>query len=68
MPKLSPDASEKAKKECWAEEMGDYKRGQLHSGEGKRVVKSRKQAKAIAGSVCGTSRRGRKNSRRVNRG
>jgi hypothetical protein len=68
MPKLSQDASKEEKSKCWEREMGDYKRGNLHSGTGKRQVKSRAQAKAIAGSVCATSRRGRKNSRRVNRG
>jgi len=37
---------------CWGDVMGEFKRGQLHSGKKGPVVKSRDQAKAIAASVC----------------
>ena len=41
--------------------MGEYKRGQLHSGSSKGpVVKSRKQAIAIAMSESGQAKRKRK--------
>ena len=40
-------ASKKAKRKV-ARVMGEFKRGTLHSGEGGPVVKSRKQAIAIA--------------------
>jgi hypothetical protein len=36
--------------------MGEYKRGTLHSGKGGPVVKSRKQAVAIAMSEAGKSK------------
>lgn len=37
--------------------MGEYKRGTLHSGKGGPVVKSRKQAVAIAMSQAGMSKK-----------
>ena len=43
--------------------MGEYKRGKLKSGSGRRV-KSRKQAVAIAMSESGQSRKRRKKSRK----
>lgn len=36
--------------------MGEYKRGELHSGKGGPVVKSKKQAVAIAMSEAGMSK------------
>jgi hypothetical protein len=36
--------------------MGEFKRGTLHSGKGGKVVKSRKQAVAIALSEAGKSK------------
>jgi len=39
-------------KDCWGDVMGEFKRGQLHSGKKGPVVKSRNQAKAIAASMC----------------
>ena len=40
--------------------MREYKAGTLHSGKGGPVVKSKKQAVAIALSQAGKSRRGKK--------
>ena len=37
--------------------MGEYKRGTLHSGKGGPVVKSRKQAVAIAMSEAGMAKK-----------
>ena len=37
--------------------MGEFKRGTLHSGKGKKVVKSRQQAIAIAMSEAGKSKK-----------
>lgn len=43
----------KKKDECWGDVMGEFKRGQLHSGKDKKQkVKSPDQAKAIAASMC----------------
>ena len=39
-------------KGCFGDVMGEFKRGQLHSGKKGPVVKSRQQAKAIAASMC----------------
>ena len=39
-------------KDCFGDVIGEYKRGQLHSGKGGPKVKSDKQAKAIAQSMC----------------
>lgn len=43
-------------KDCVADEMRRWKEGNLHSGEGGPVVKTRKQALAIALSACGKSK------------
>lgn len=40
--------------------MGEYKEGTLHSGKGGPVVKSRKQAIAIALSEAGMAQKGKK--------
>lgn len=40
--------------------MGEYKRGTLHSGKGGPVVKSRKQAVAIAMSEAGKAKKRKK--------
>jgi hypothetical protein len=40
--------------------MGEYKEGTLHSGKGGPVVKSRKQAVAIAMSEAGMAKKGKK--------
>lgn len=42
--------------DCVGEEMGRFKRGELHSGKSGKVVTDRKQAQAIALSACGQSR------------
>ena len=39
-------------KDCFGDVMGEFKRGQLHSGKKGPVVKSRSQAQAIAQSIC----------------
>ena len=58
MPRLSPNASKAARKARVHEEMHKYKEGELHSGsESGPIVKSRKQAIAIALSESGQSRR-----------
>lgn len=58
MPKLTRNASKSAKRERVEEEMGKFKSGTLHSGSKKgRLVKSRKQAIAIALSESGQSRK-----------
>jgi hypothetical protein len=40
--------------------MREYKKGELHSGKGGPVVKSRKQAVAIAMSEAGMAKKGKK--------
>lgn len=40
--------------------MGEYKRGTLHSGKGGPVVKSKKQAIAIAMSEAGMAKKAKK--------
>jgi hypothetical protein len=42
--------------DCVGDEMALFHKGQLHSGKSKKPVKSEKQAKAIALSVCGKSK------------
>ena len=39
---------------CFGDVMGEFKRGELSSGKNGPTVKSRKQAKAIASSMCHT--------------
>jgi ribosomal protein L21E len=46
-----------AKKNKVEKVMHEYKEGKLHSGKGGRVVKSRKQAVAIALSEAGRARK-----------
>lgn len=68
MPKLSKRASKKAKRTRVREEMSKFKRGDLHSGSKHgRVVKSRRQAIAIALSESGQSRKRRKKKARTKR-
>jgi hypothetical protein len=42
--------------DCVGEEMGRFKKGELHSGKNGKVVTSPSQAKAIALSACGKSK------------
>ena len=42
--------------DCVGEEMSRFKKGEMHSGKGGKVVTSPKQAKAIALSACGQSK------------
>jgi Holliday junction resolvasome RuvABC DNA-binding subunit len=42
--------------DCVGEEMSRFKKGELHSGKGGKVVTDSKQAKAIALSACGDSK------------
>ena len=61
MPRLSKKASKKKKRGRMHEEMSKFKEGTLRSGSKRgRVVKSRKQAIAIALSESGQSRKRRK--------
>lgn len=52
------------KKTKEAKVMGEFKRGTLHSGKKGPVVKSRKQAIAIALSEAGKSKTSKKNSKK----
>ena len=68
MPKLSPGASKEDKKERIQEEMGKFKRGNLHSGSKKGpIVKSREQAIAISLSEAGVSKKTSRSGRRASR-
>lgn len=49
--------AKKAAKKKVAKVMGEYKEGTLHSGKGGPVVKSRKQAVAIAMSEAGMAKK-----------
>lgn len=42
--------------DCVGEELSRFKRGELHSGKGGKVVTDPKQAQAIALSACGKSK------------
>lgn len=42
--------------DCVGEEMSRFKKGDMHSGKGGKVVTDRKQAQAIALSACGQSK------------
>lgn len=42
--------------DCVGEEMSRFKKGEMHSGKGGKVVSNPKQAKAIALSACGQSK------------
>jgi hypothetical protein len=64
MPRLSRNASKRAKRQRVHEEMGKFKRGTLHSGSKHGpVVQSRAQAQAIALSEAGMSNRGKMSKR-----
>jgi hypothetical protein len=52
--------AKKAAKKKVAKVMGEYKEGTLHSGKGGPVVKSRKQAVAIAMSEAGMAKKAAK--------
>ena len=43
-------------KECVGEELGRFKKGELHSGKNGKVVTDSKQAQAISLSACGKSK------------
>jgi hypothetical protein len=43
-------------KDCVGEEMSRFKKGELHSGKGGKVVTDPRQAKAISLSACGQSK------------
>jgi hypothetical protein len=68
MPRLPKSASKEKKKSAMADEMGKFKRGELHSGSknGPRVT-DRNQAIAISLSVSGQSKN-RKKKRNNSRG
>jgi organic hydroperoxide reductase OsmC/OhrA len=42
--------------DCVGEEMSRFKKGEMHSGKGGKVVTNPKQAQAIALSACGQSK------------
>lgn len=42
--------------DCVGEELSRFKKGEMHSGKGGKVVTNPKQAKAIALSACGQSK------------
>jgi len=42
--------------DCVGEEMSRFKKGEMHSGKGGKIVTNRKQAQAIALSACGQSK------------
>jgi hypothetical protein len=42
--------------DCVGEEMSRFKKGEMHSGKGGKVVTNPNQAKAISLSVCGKSK------------
>ena len=65
MPKLRKNASKKAKQKRMHEEMHKFKEGTLHSGSKKgHIVKSRKQAIAIALSESGQSKKQERSKRK----
>ena len=53
---MKKPTTKKGKAEKVGKVMGEYKEGTLHSGKGGPVVKSRKQAVAIALSEAGMSK------------
>lgn len=55
--KKSTPKTADAKKRKVEKVMGEYKKGELHSGKGGPVVKSKKQAVAIAMSEAGMSKK-----------
>jgi len=66
MPKLKKNAPKEKKLKRVKEEMGKFSEGELHSGSKKGpVVKSRKQAVAIALSEAGMSKKKAKTKKRV---
>lgn len=60
---MKKPTTKKGKMEKVGKVMGEYKRGTLHSGKGGPVVKSRKQAVAIAMSQAGMAKPMRRTGR-----
>lgn len=69
MPKLAPSASKEDKQERISEELHKFKHGRLHSGsKSGPIVTSPSQAKAIALSEAGVSRKARRRTSKRSNG